>query len=1040
MPARQDASRDFEPSGFAVLRTPLLPFDELVRWSDDLETEDDPDALARNRAVLRDRLRELIERREVREAIFVASSSLHDLIDTWIENPESERGRQCERALVRYLARMTGRSTPFGLFAGVSTATVADETNLMLENRSRYRRTTRVDAGFLVDVVGGLLDRPEFRESLTYTPNPSLYHCGERRRYVHSRPAAEEDRHLLVSVRESETLASTLAAASAGATPAELRAALAAAGHPEERARGYVGELIERQVLVPSVDLLVTGGDSTYGLGDVVPVLATVRERIARLDDDALGVEPARYRAIVSELQQLPAEVKPDRLFQVDMSKTSTAATLGRDVVTEILRGAELLRRIGYFGAPGTPLERFAERFTERYEGESVPLLEALDPDLGVAFDDDPASSPLVAGIAAHDGGRTSSSWGPRENHLLARLLELQAAGQEELVLGPRDLERLDSDDAPPLPDAFAVMASVAATSTAALAAGRFRVLVLGIDGPSGARLLGRFCHTDPRLRAAVEDHSHAEAALDPEAIFAEIVHLPRARDVNVVARPVLRDYEIVCLGGSGAAPERQIPLDDLLVSVEDGRVVLHSRRLGRRVVPRLTSAHNFSFRGMSVYRFLCALQSQGTIAGLSFWGPLGAASFLPRVRFGRILLSSARWRLDAEMLEGDDYRAVQAWRREHRVPRFVASVDFGGQLPVDLDNVLAVESLVHALRSRGSAEVVEFFPPPNELCVTGPEGAFAHELVVPFVRTVPVSARTPRASAPAKAVRRRFAPGSEWLYARLYTGETVADTVLTKTVAPLVRAALDRGLADRWFFLRYRDPEFHLRVRLHGHAAHLETLDDALVWRVELGSYQREVERYGGPDAIEPAEEAFHADSDAVLAILPLLEPGDTGQAERWRLGLVGVHRLLVDLGFDESERLTLMRRQRDAVARQLRWNATALGRVGARFREERAALERLLTVVPGDGHPLEPGLEILSQRSARMTPIAQTLRRLESEGRLTLPRTAIAGSLVHMHLNRLLRGDNTAQELVICDFLARLYEASVRRPAATAPGSRAP
>jgi hypothetical protein len=29
-------------------------------------------------------------------------------------------------------------------------------------------------------------------------------------------------------------------------------------------------------------------------------------------------------------------------------------------------------------------------------------------------------------------------------------------------------------------------------------------------------------------------------------------------------------------------------------------------------------------------------------------------------------------------------------------------------------------------------------------------------------------------------------------------------------------------------------------------------------------------------------------------------------------------------------------------------------------------------------------------------------------------------------MHLNRLLRGSNTAQELVVCDFLARLYEAS--------------
>jgi hypothetical protein len=55
--------------------------------------------------------------------------------------------------------------------------------------------------------------------------------------------------------------------------------------------------------------------------------------------------------------------------------------------------------------------------------------------------------------------------------------------------------------------------------------------------------------------------------------------------------------------------------------------------------------------------------------------------------------------------------------------------------------------------------------------------------------------------------------------------------------------------------------------------------------------------------------------------------------------------------------------------------------------------------------------------------------LARLEEEGRLTVPRSAISRALAHMHLNRLLRGDNTAQEAVIYDFLARLYEAEVRR-----------
>ena len=203
------------------------------------------------------------------------------------------------------------------------------------------------------------------------------------------------------------------------------------------------------------------------------------------------------------------------------------------------------------------------------------------------------------------------------------------------------------------------------------------------------------------------------------------------------------------------------------------------------------------------------------------------------------------------------------------------------------------------------------------------------------------------------------------------------------------------------------------------------QLLDDRLAWRIELGTYQREAERYGGPEAIELVEELFHADSDTVIEMLPLLESGATGYEERWQLGLAGVDLLLADLELGEDERLALVRDQRDALARRLRWNGAARRRVGERFRRESPELERLVRATPADSHPLEPGLRLLRDRSARVAPLAADLRRLEQDSRLTTPRPEIAGSLAHMHLNRLLRGDNAAQELVICDFLARIYQA---------------
>src|SRR5215212_10565512 len=188
-------------------------------------------------------------------------------------------------------------------------------------------------------------------------------------------------------------------------------------------------------------------------------------------------------------------------------------------------------------------------------------------------------------------------------------------------------------------------MATVAAESDRAIAQGAFRVLLQHLYGPSGAVMLGRFCHADPTLHRLVRAHLRAEEAQRPERLFAEIVHLPDGRIGNILCRPVLRDYEIPYLGRSGAPADHQIRVTDLLVSVRNDRIVLRSRSLGREVAPRLTTAHNEDWRNLGVYRFLCALQRQDVVSALGWdWGPFGDALFLPRVVSGRLVLCRARW------------------------------------------------------------------------------------------------------------------------------------------------------------------------------------------------------------------------------------------------------------------------------------------------------------------------------------------------------------------------------------------------------------
>jgi lantibiotic biosynthesis protein len=1041
----------FTPSGFFVLRTPLLPWSEFGAWGN---CSDTPSRRAH--------LQTLLARPAVREAVFLASPDLEAKLSIWYDDPESEQGQKIEQALVRYVARMAGRATPFGLFAGCSTGTLGVRSRFTLPSQAAYERHTRLDMDYVFALTQALAGDPALKPALTYRPNSSLYRAGGRLRYAEARLQGRERTYHLVAVAITDYLERTLARAADGASPLALAAALVADDKEVtlDEAHAFVEELIDSQLLVPELTPAVTGPEPVSALiqslqelpaAAVANRLAALQEELAAVDRAGIGVAPDRYRGLAASLAPLPAPVELPRLFQVDMTKPTPALALGPEILAEVQRGVELLRRL-HLRSGQDALARFREAFQKRYENREMPLTEVLDEEIGIGFatNNEAMSEPLLAGLALPGAPAPPPAWQRHHERLLAKLARALAEGAQEIELEPRDLPKPEEIQAKPLPASFHIMMRVAASSEAAVADGQFRLLLEHAGGPSGARLLGRFAHGDAALRDHVEGHLRAEEALVPDAIYAEIAHLPEGRIGNVLLRPVLRPYEIPYLGRSGAPAEQQIPVGDLLVSVRDNQVVLRSKRLGCRVIPRLTTAHNWVTGSLGVYRFLCALQSQGVSPMLAWdWGPLEAAPFLPRVVSGRLVLALARWRVNEDEIatlasaQGEARTAAIAdWRARRSLPRYIVLADGDNALPVDLDNPLSVNSFLTLLRSRKTATLHELFPDPDQLCVTGPEGRFMHELILPCVSTS--TPAPPRAAyiQEERPIRFTFPPGSEWLYAKVYTGMATSDQILTETVGPLVTALKRSGAIDRWFFIRYADPEWHLRLRFHGSPERLQSeavpalqaalaplFADGRVWRLQYDTYVRETDRYGGPLAIELAEELFHADSDAVVAILAQY-PGDYGLEARWRLALPGIDLLLTDLGFDLAGKSELLSWLRTEFAAEFRSDSRLKTQLGERFRQERKALESLLSASSHvDGAGRAPGMAALHDRSRHLAPVGARLLDLDRANRLTVSRLELAASCVHMHVNRLVRSAQRAQELVLYDYLARLYGSSLAR-----------
>ena len=641
---------------------------------------------------------------------------------------------------------------------------------------------------------------------------------------------------------------------------------------------------------------------------------------------------------------------------------------------------------------------------------------------------------------------------------LIRKLGQALSGGHEEIVLEPADIETMATREPPPLPRGFAAIATIAAPSEQALNRGRFLVALRSLAGPSGARLLGRFCHADERLRRLVEEHLRAEEALDEDAVFAEIVHLPEGRLGNILLRPVLRGHEIAYLGRSGAPRERQIPIVDLMISVSGGEIRLRSRSLGRRVIPRLTSAHNYDAGSLGAYPL--PVRASGPGRG---GGPPGTGG---RCRAPRSCLVSWPESWCSPVPAGP--RTRTSWRGSAGATRSRGSVRDVATDPADPAlgqsrrrgqraaggprRAPAAESFVHLAKDRDAATLKELFPGPEELCAHGPEGRFVHEIIVPFVstgeqmsrptRTAPVPSR---ASAGA-AVERSFTPGSAWLFVKLYTGTGGRPIrCCVSFVGPVVREAMQSRAVDRWFFIRYGDPDHHLRLRLHGAPTEL--------WRTVWPQLQAAIARSSttvasGASRWTPTSARSSGMAGRMTSVSP--RPCSTRTARRYSRSwarhrtltmrgsisdcgstLRGMDQLLGDLAFDVEAKLAILESARRTFAAEFRVDGPFKGQIGERFRQEQPALIQLLDRSHDAASPLAPGFEVLASRSDALRPVAAELLARDRARRLSPPLRDVAAMTTALHANRLLRSAPREHSSLSrsLEFLTRLLAADAHR-----------
>lgn len=1047
-----------------LVRNPLFPVEQFYQWTKNT----DPD-VEKSKDILRIAMREFYRQPMVQEALYIGSPDLHEQMLLWLDDKldKADRKEKAELSLVKYMIRMCARCTPYGLFASCTQGVIGDQTAIILEDKQTIQRHGRLDMDYSGQVLSHLLSNPEISDQLVFYPNTSLYPLGENFRYIEHRFNMESGRsYHLVQVPKSVYLEKIFEAAKQGKSPEKLAAVITDHEISHEEAIGFIHELIVNQVLISDLEPNVTGDEYFHVLLSKLKKLRHTEKYVEQFEKvvnefeqikNGNGEKNKYYHKIAAHLRELEVPVHLKTLIQVDSYRPASVSTLNKKVCDELLYASSLIQLLSPASASRDAFADFKSQFSLRYESQWIPLVEVLDTESGIGFgkfetsgmEESPLIDKLPIGVGNGSGGGNGVS--DAELYKWQMYHEAILSKKTEIVIDDKVIEELSKREYTPegLPDSAYAMAKILAASGEDIDNGNYQLIMHVPAGPSGSNLLGRFCHLHPDIEKLARETLQKEEAHAPDCIYAEIVHLPESRVGNILMRPVLRAYEIPYLCGTQLDKEFQIPVTDIMVGVQSNKVVLWSKKLNKQIVPRMSTAHNFALTTLPVYHFLCDLQYQ-QIKGYGWnWGVLDNRPFLPRVTYGKYILSKAKWMLTKEDIKELDrkndalvFEKFQEIVQAKNLPQFVLLSQGDNELLLDLKNIFCVKLLLSEVNKYHQVLLIETFDNIEKCWIKSKDGHHSGEFIFTFDKQK-IEVRTSQVPSESEQnqieIERYFPVGSSWLYAKIYCGTKTAEKILAETIRPFVQDLKEHDLIDKYFFLRYNDSGSHIRIRFH-HALKVDFWKDVIdglhhclapfvknltVHNIQFETYQREVERYGF-DTMEAGEEIFYYQSDSILNFIALLD-GDEGEQYRWQVALKAIDFFLDDFTYSLVQKRDLIKSLHEGFSSEFNISGPQQKKISERFSNNKKLIQQLMGPLWEEDENLKQAIKVFKITDPHYFQAIEAVLSARSINHDMSKVNGLMASYLHMFINRMFISNQRKVELVIYDYLLKVYETKI-------------
>ncbi len=289
------------------------------------------------------------------------------------------------------------------------------------------------------------------------------------------------------------------------------------------------------------------------------------------------------------------------------------------------------------------------------------------------------------------------------------------------------------------------------------------------------------------------------------------------------------------------------------------------------------------------------------------------------------------------------------------------------------------------------------------------------------------------------KKVQQTFFPGSKWLYIKVYAGHKTLDKIISDDFSFVINKLFSNKKITKWFFVRYADPEPHLRLRFYMenelYSAEIINLvhrrlnyliKDNLIWKLQIDTYNRELERYGG-ELIEKSELIFCIDSMCTMLILKGLNKLKN-MDYRWMISLRMIDDLLSDFSFNLDSKQKLMNDLSESFKKEFGFNKYNSKIFNSKFRENKSIVESILRKEFEDSDFEKLYLHV-KNRSKQLSPLITELTIKLEHSDILVTLNDLVTSYIHMMLNRLFTSKNRIYELILYDFMKRHYTSEIAR-----------